>query len=197
MNIRRRISRFGNQALAPIALSFGILSVAFLGGKPSHAANDLQDIFGDRDFPLNLKLKDLDGAWTRVTLTLRFNPEALIPEVFKVLALGTPGYSGDRNLYYSQGKTIEVGNEIYLVAYRLPEQFDILDYQLFNQSPGDNPCIADFVVQPLTPQTAVSLTLINLEAIQTFSEIAPLNVEEEIAASVRKYEQLSQQCQRE
>ena len=119
--------------------------------------------------PLSLTLKDLDGSWRSFTLSGgTSDPSGQLGLYVAVLTGGT------QNTYYTKGETVTLGGEVYLVTYH---QKNTIDYIALLKGSGDEPPPAP----KLTPDTALSLSLLNLRLagslndIQAFSLQAALN----------------------
>ncbi|PZD73110.1 hypothetical protein C1752_02864 [Acaryochloris thomasi RCC1774] len=82
-------------------------------------------------------------------------------------------------MYYTQGKTVTIGKQKYLVAYR-PESSNINFLELMqsgrNKSPED-------IIEPLTPESPLTLSLFNLSTLSGLRDIQPFNLQKEIEAS--------------
>ncbi len=140
--------------------AFSQASVAPLGG--------LTPFLSGSQYPLSLKLKDLDGSWRTFSLS-GFGDAAGQLGVYYTLLTG-----GGQNTYYTKGETVALGGEVYLVTYH---QKNTIDYTTLLKNGG-----SDLPQAPqLIPDTVLSLSLLNLRLagslndIQAFSLQAALN----------------------
>src|SRR5688500_18917465 len=80
------------------------------------AAQDapLQDVLSGNRAPLTLKLKDLNGEWRRMTIA---GPSDMGNYMQMIGAMFGGGGSGG-NTHYTQGKTLTLGGETYIIAYK-------------------------------------------------------------------------------
>ena len=91
--------------------------------------------------------------------------------------------AGGGDALYTRGATLKIGGELFLVGYRLPSQG--LDFSalmamgpgaLGGGPPGAKPKMPER--KPVTPESELSVTLINLRAIGTISDIHPFDMAE-------------------
>lgn len=123
--------------------------------------------------PLTHKLGDLDGTWRRLSLG---NSSDSGNPAQAYLSLFSGGGMGD--VYYTQGQTAAVGSETYLIAYhRQTPPFDFAALiRAGNSATPPKPI-------PLTPDTVLSLSLLNLRTAGSLNDIRPFDLQQEIAAS--------------
>lgn len=123
--------------------------------------------------PLAHKLSDLDGTWRRVSTSASAdggNPAQAY------LSLFSGGDTG--NVYYTQGRTVTVGEETYLVAYH--RQTPPFDFVALMRS-GNN--ASPPKPTPLTPDTVLSLSLLNLRTAGSLNDIRPFDMQQEMTSS--------------
>jgi hypothetical protein len=126
----------------------------------------LQALLAGTDAPLTLQLKQLNNEWRRVAvagqgdmnpLTMMFAPR------------------GDES-YFTRGKVVGVGVENFLVAYRFPAKK--LDFMaLMRMGPGAQGPVPD----KITPDTQLSLVLLNLRVVNLIGAISRFDLKEELA----------------
>lgn len=120
-------------------------------------ADFVSALSGDKH-PLTMKLKDLDSSWRRMSVT-----KAAGIDVFPMLALGR-GISTINDAYYTHGETVAVGSETFLVSYhytlKLSEINDLLQG-------------SKALPLPQTPETLLTLSLINIRQISSLDDVRP------------------------
>lgn len=140
-------------------------------------ASDLKQAIAGQNPPLTLRLKDLDQSWRRMSLGGESDSLGSIPFIGPLLqALGS-------NAYYTQGQTIVLGNETFLVAYRITGMGSNL--ALLRSASAALPTSKQVEPTPrkeegLTPNTPLSLSLINFRTISSLNDIQPFNLKQEI-----------------
>lgn len=141
--------------------------------QTTNIADLSQLLQGDRE-PLTHKLSDLDGAWRRLSLGGSVeggNPASAYLSLFT-------GMGGASDAYYTQGRLVTVAGETYLVAYR--RQTKPIDFAALMRSGGQN----DFPKpEPLTPDTVLSLSLLNLRTAGSLNDIRPFDMQQEMTAT--------------
>jgi hypothetical protein len=140
------------------------LFLAFCVTVAAHAETDFKDLLAGKTVPLSLKLKDLTSDWRRFTTV---GADTVSPANITRLMFG--GAAGG---YYSRGETVTAAGESYLVAYRL--QTKPLDATVFTRG------------QPPTPEkptldSVLSLCLLHLRTLDSFTDIRPFDLEVELA----------------
>lgn len=136
------------------------------------SANELTEVLADT--PMQLQLKALDRSWQRLSL----NQESLGP----ALLFGMSGLLESAlrtNIYYTQGQTITLGKQKYLVVYR-PEGSSITLTELIKSGRNRPP---ESLIKALTPNTPLVLSLINLSKIESLQDIQPFDLQKEIRES--------------
>lgn len=161
----------------PLRLFFVFLALAVLT-RPAACQNgdlrllDLKEVLSGNSIPLTRTLKDLDGTWR--TLSVSTASDAANPAT-AYLALSTGGSAP--NTYYTQGSTVTLGTETYIVAYR-PKSPKIDFAALMRGGANDLPKPAK-----MTPDTPLFLSLLNLRTLGTLSDIQPFLLEDELKSS--------------
>jgi hypothetical protein len=161
-----------------------VLLTAFISlySQRSYGA-DFEQLLSGSPAPLTVKLKDLDGSWRQINISGQFEMGDLLQTYSSLF-----GGKGNSGVYYTQGKTVTVGGETYVIAYRLPSTGKGVNFRSLIESTlgggGSQPSAAD----KLTPETSLTLSLLNLRTIGSLNNIRPFNLKEELAASERAYQ---------
>jgi hypothetical protein len=130
---------------------------------------DFAQALAGTNFPLSLKLKDLTPEWRRLSVGGQSDLASMIPFIGTLLeALGD-------HTYYTQGKTVSLGSETFLVVYRLPGNGISLN-SLQNSSAK-----AEKTSSEVTSETVLALSLLNLRSVNNLAAIQVFNLEQELA----------------
>lgn len=124
-----------------------------------------------------LTLKDLNGDW-RVMNTGGDNGGAGGAN-FMTLWLSMLGGAANPSGCYTKGDTVDVGGETFVITYRAavkPINFMALMGGNGNGAQKPTP------QKPYTPDTKLTLSLLNLKTLAAFSDIHPFDLQAEIAA---------------
>jgi hypothetical protein len=175
--------------LSAAKLSLPLLTTCIIGLliftlPHSSPGADFEALFSGKTHPLSVKLSDLNDDWRRFTLHTAGNANGNI----SVSVNGTTGNSassqnnvaditGSRT-YLTKGQTVSVGDQIYLVAYRLPGSG--LDLSGLIQALAAK---APPTPTPLTAETALPLSLLDLKSIGSLDDIRAFDLKREIAES--------------
>lgn len=150
------------------------LAMPALGG-PGQGA-EIKDLIYGEVFPLTVQLKALDSEWRRVTVA---------GQATDYLQMYAAMFSGRSPAYYTKGETVTVGGETFIVAYQAQAQpFDLMAMMGRDAEPP--------APEKLTPESVVTLSLLNLRAVGSLSDIRPFDLEQEIAESERLAERVSE-----
>ena len=165
-----------------------LLAAAAVPAAPASAQNaDLQALIGGRSAPLSLKLKDLDPTWRRVTVGGQFDMGGLT-SLFSTFF----GGGGGTGVYYTKGQTVNLGGETFIIAYR-PQVKPLLDFAALMRGAGGAggpggggplgglggpPSIPE--PEPLTGETAVSLSLLNLKTLGSLNDVRQFDLKTEL-----------------
>lgn len=160
-NIKRRV-----------ALCMGAIATTVTLYTTPVSANELTEVLADT--PMQLQLKTLDRSWQRLSL----NQESLGPAMLFGMS-GLLQSALRTNIYYTQGQTITLGKQKYLVAYR-PEGSGMTLTELIKDSRNRAP---ESLIKALTPDTPLVLSLINLSKIESLQDIQPFDLQKEIRES--------------
>ena len=157
--------------LATILLAVVLLAAPALAQDNSDTAGVLKDVVSGKLFPLTLALKDLNTDWT--TTRISGNPDAGGSSGDAFLALMAGAMGGSQH-YYTKGETVKIASETYMITYRPTiKQLDMSALR------GPEPPTPD----PLTPDTKLSLALLNVRLIGQLSEMSAFDLESELKAT--------------
>ncbi|MBI3922616.1 MAG: hypothetical protein HY318_14430 [Armatimonadetes bacterium] len=130
---------------------------------------DLKEVLAGKIFPLSVKLKDLNAEWRRVKAGGMYDTSSLM------MMYGL--MQGSTLSHYTKGDTVTIGSETYLVTYRPPTKDARLAAMMRGEIPREQR-----LPEKLTPETGLSLSLLNLKTTGSLNDVAPFNMQEEIAA---------------
>ncbi|HEY9614070.1 hypothetical protein [Allocoleopsis sp.] len=163
------------------AIVLALTAVLSLYGQRTDAA-DFEQLLSGSLAPLNVKLKDLDSSWRQISISGQFEMGDLLQTYSNLF-----GGKGNSGVYYTQGKTVTFGGETYVIAYRLVSTSQGVSFRSLIESTlggGSKPSEID----RLTPETSLTLSLLNLRTIGSLNNIRPFNLKEELAASEQAYQ---------
>lgn len=164
------------------AIVLALTAVLSLYGQRSYGV-EFEQLLSGSLAPLTVKLKDLDSSWRQISISGQFEMGDLLQTYTSLF-----GGKGNSGVYYTQGKTVTIGSETYVIAYRFPSTGEGVNFRsLIERTLGggsSKPSQAD----KLTPETSLTLSLLNLRTIGSLNNIRPFNLKEELAASERAYQ---------
>jgi prepilin-type processing-associated H-X9-DG protein len=109
--------------------------------------------------PQTLQLKDLDNSWQAFRLSGNASEGNSLLDVYLLYA----GQSPSQNTFYTQGKTVTISDQTFLVAYHIQQApLDLRALMRSNSPPTPKPITAD---------TTLSLCLINIRSIGVMNDI--------------------------
>jgi|GEM_PF-1430422 len=133
------------------------------------------DLLGGKTLALSMKFKELDGEWR----TFTSGGDAAGFEQFFMMIAMSEGMPFSKSAYYTRGRTITIGTETFLVAYRQEQEpFDFRQAMMGRGWDGDEMPEAE----PLTPETTLHLSLLNLRTLGAILDIKPFDMEKEMTA---------------
>jgi hypothetical protein len=148
---------------------------------------DLTDLLSGKTIPLTVTLGGLDKSWRRITLPAAGSASGNISISVTVggTSGGTSGSSQNNvadlpgsHSYLTTGQTVTAHGEVYLVAYRLPGAG--LDLSALIQAIATK---APPATSTLTPDSTLSLSLLDVKSVGNLEEIRPFDLNREIAES--------------
>ncbi|MHB9131070.1 MAG: hypothetical protein ACYDBB_08280 [Armatimonadota bacterium] len=153
--------------------------IMLLATLPVAAADiTLSDLLSGKIAPLHLQLKELDAGWCRFSLS---DSSSSMLNLMLLRHSGGPGADllGQQAVYYAKGQTIVIREGAFLLAYtpkkKLPQPADL-------QAMANGPRPPD----PLTPDTQLGLTLLDLHRIGSIHELRPFDLKREIRNAYRR-----------
>jgi hypothetical protein len=179
-----------------IALSLAIVT-SMLTYSQKCLANNFQELISGKQAPLTRQLKDLDDSWRQIAISGQYEMADLMKTWTSLFAAGI--YD---NVYYTQGKTVKVNDETYAVAYRLSTSGEPLNINSLLENimgsataltGGDCASIAS--VEKITPETTVSLSLLNLKTIGSLNNVRPFDLETDLAMLEKAEQQSKEACE--
>lgn len=142
------------------------IAVVALGAAQMCPAAELGDVLRGKVYPLSVKAGDLDRSW--VGLTPVGDAGIGLAEVYAAMLGGQP------LVYYTKGDTVQAAGETFLVAYgRQIDQQTLLE--MMRGGPEPMP------LEPITAETRLTLSLLNLRSARSLTNIQPFDLSEETA----------------
>lgn len=123
----------------------------------------LETLLQGETYPTSRPLSSLDDRWKIVTVVGQ-------PETALMMQLTGTMFGVGPNTFYTQGETVEIAGESFLVAYRQPKA---------------EPGVA------VDPELEVPLSLINLRLTASFNDFRPFSLPGELARLRQQSEQQS------
>ncbi len=149
-----------------------LIALAGVTGPAIAQTMTFAEAFSGKQFPLMLRLQDLDESWRRVTLSAGVEGISAAT-MYRAMLTGSfsPG------VYYTKGQTVMLGGENYLVAYRAQSK-QMADAQVLAQAMrgGGTPPEPE---KP-TAQTTLCLALLNVRTTGSFNDIRAFNLDAEL-----------------
>jgi hypothetical protein len=176
---------------------------------------DFQQLLSGKEVPNALQLKDLNSDWRHLSIGTTdaakgglgdmLGPlmqagmmsdkgkgngkddaaSAMLGMAFMSALFG--GGSGDsqKPVYYTQGRTVTVGGETFLVAYRYQKPpVNLMQLAMQADKAGKDPDASKTAADgKLTPESPLTLSLINVKTITTLADIRPFDMAQEMAES--------------
>jgi hypothetical protein len=179
-----------------IALSLAIVT-SMLTYNQKCLANDFQELISGQQAPLTKQLKDLDDSWRQIAISGQYEMADLMKSWTNLFA---PGMYD--NIYYTQGQTVKVNDENYIVAYRLASSGEPLNINSWLEgfmgsisgvTGGD--CAAITSPEKITPETTISLSLLNLKTIGSLNNVRPFDLETDLALLEKAEQQSKKACE--
>ena len=156
-------------------IRLGMLAIMLLP-MLSRSEMTFADLLTGKTHPLSLTLQAMGPEWRRFNLTSGQNQLSDMLVMMRMRA-GQPGSEG----YFTRGDVVTMGSETFLVAYRV--ETGPIDFRQLMEDGEELPPIR------LTPDTRVTLSLLNLRLVSGLESIQPFDLNGEMAkadAAMRK-----------
>lgn len=160
-------------------------------------ANDFQELISGKQAPLTKQLKDLDDSWRQIAISGQY-------EMADLMKSWTSLFGADfyNNIYYTQGETVKVNQENYIVAYRLASSGEPMNiFSMFENVMGTmggmtgGDCAALVPPKSITSETTISLSLLNLKTIGSLNNVRPFDLETDLALLKKTEQQSREACE--
>jgi hypothetical protein len=160
-------------------------------------ANDFQELISGKQAPLTKQLKDLDDSWRQIAISGQY-------EMADLMKSWTSLFGADfyNNIYYTQGETVKVNQENYIVAYRLASSGEPMNiFSMFENVMGTmggmtgGDCAALVAPKSITSETTISLSLLNLKTIGSLNNVRPFDLETDLALLKKTEQQSKEACE--
>jgi hypothetical protein len=164
-----------------LALGTALLLISATAGL----ASDLAQLLSGQPYPLSMTLKEFGADWRRIAV--REGASASRNVAVNVSGSSENSTSQNNNMlnmrgggqdYLTRGQMVSAGGQTYLVAYLLPSKaldLNILLQAMTTKTPPE--------LQVLTPETALRLSLLNVQAIAAIEDVRAFDLNWEIAQS--------------
>ncbi len=162
-----------NRVLVIAAMSFAVA----LPLRAQTNQNDFETIVAGKAAPLTIRLGDLNNSWRRMT------PSAPDNGVLLQLVRGPYNRSSTYipDFLYTQGKTVSVAGEPFIVAYRFVQTENPISQNAYDEY---SQRMQNTSVPPaLSKQTVLQLSLINPRITGRFDNIQTFDIEKEVQRS--------------
>lgn len=195
--------------LAGALLLLTLVTPAFAEGT------DFQQLFAGKEIPQTLKLKDLGGEWRRVNIGIAgASKGGLMDMLGPLMQAGMMSDNGKTKgkddpaaamiglslfsslfgggetkepVYYTKGQTTTVAGETFLLTYRFEKpSMNLMSLAAESEKNGKDPDFSKMASDgKLTPESDLTLSLINVKSINTLNSIKPFDMAQEIADSAK------------
>ncbi len=179
-----------------ITLSLAV-AVSCLTYSQKCLASDFQELISGKQAPLTKQLQDLNDSWRQIAISGQYEMADLMKSWTNLF-----GANLYNNIYYTQGKTVKVNSETYVVAYRLASSGEALNINsLFENVMGSvaglagGDCDAIASAQKISPETPISLSLLNVKTIGSLNNVRPFDLEADIAILEKAEQQSKEACE--
>lgn len=149
-----------------VAMVVGVLLLASVSGLAAESGG-MQDFLAGKVAPFTMKLKDLDGSYIRFTGPYMSSAGWLS---------SMSRYGGDAAPAYTQGRTITVGGESYLIAYAVDVKGGDSSVLMYGRPSPNAP-----EPEPVTENSTLSLVLLGQRGLTALGKVRPFNLTTELA----------------
>jgi hypothetical protein len=172
---------FRSRALTLFGLGLTVLSLVPAGHAQSETS--VAEVLAGSAAPVSLKLKELTPEWRRISVTgeTMLGMGGMFQSMMQTV--GSMLGSGGAEAIYTRGATLRIGGEQFLVGYRLAGAG--IDFGALMsmgaaaaRAGGQGGAPPPMERKPVTPDSELSLVLINVRSIATLGEIRPFDLAE-------------------
>jgi len=154
-----------------MAMVVAVLLLTSVGGLAAESGN-MQDFLAGKVAPFTMKLKDLDGSYLRFTGSYMSGGGWLS---------SMQRYGGEGVPAYTQGRTVTIGSESYLIAYAVESKGGDSAGIMYGRPNPNAP-----EPQPITENATLSLTLLGQRSLGAMAKVRPFKLATELA-DYRRY----------
>ncbi|MDF2439891.1 MAG: hypothetical protein JWN98_875 [Abditibacteriota bacterium] len=139
----------------------------------AQATAALSGLLAGNQFPLSQRLRQLNGSWRRFNVSGQYEM-GLWMQMYSSMLGGS-----FKDVYYTRGQVVTLGGENYIVAYRPQTKNKPMDFAALIRM-GSTPQAKPPAPEKMTPDTLLSLSLLNLRTIGSLNNIRPFNLSTEL-----------------
>lgn len=167
-----------------VSLLITLLPLSRAESAQSSPPASLQDALSGKGLPLQLKLKELNGEWRSLRVFTTAESSSSSASGGLGALFGGLGDASSGTLLFTHGQTLQIQGKTYLAAYRLPpKSFDMTQMMALAQQENEiSPDAVMNMLAPLpTPDSQLSLTLLDVETFSKIEDIRPFDMAEAIS----------------
>lgn len=166
-----------------VLLSLLFLGVAAAPARPQSETTSMASLVAGTAVPRTIRLKELTPEWRRLTVTgeAMLGMGGMVQSMLQGVGSMFGGAGGASDALYTRGATIKMGDQEFLIGYRLPAQgVDFGALMAIGTAGKGTPSAPPNLPRrpPISPDTELSLVLVNLRAIAAISDIRPFDMAE-------------------
>jgi hypothetical protein len=166
-----------------VALLLLVAAVCALPGQAQVGeTGTVKEVMAGRFGPVTLKVKDLDGTWTALSVTLAESAKPAGADPAQPL---TAMFGGEERpvTYYTQRRIVTAEGLRYLIAYRpYSKPLDAANLSNFEKIGQADPTkIIDMLAPPVTPDTPLGISLLDLRDIRRLELVRPFESKEAVS----------------
>lgn len=161
------------RAAAPTEYIMPANGSARVAMSDADATEALRTLLAGTDFPLALRLKQLDNSWRRLSISGQYEMGEWMQMYSSMFG------STFKDVFYTRGQMVTLSGETYIVAYRPQSKTKPLDFTAMIRM-GSDPAAKPPAPEKMTPETPLSLSLLNLRTIGSLNNIRPFDLNAEL-----------------
>lgn len=143
-----------------------LLVIPAYGQTQQNNPTNLKDLLSSQSLKLTIQLKDLNADWTRLNVGSGDSGMGGYMQMLSSM------FGGSSSHYYTKGQTLALAGETFIVAYA-PKGKPIDPSAMMRGKPP--------VPEALTPNSQLTISLINLRTCGNLTDIRPFDIKEETA----------------